>query len=90
MCPRTQTSHFFICGHQLPRDACEDYANGIQQCLSKQLDPATPLVFNISEMQRVNIGDICLFCERGWNIDAGGEYQWGKKWHEAAQFRKKT
>ena len=90
MCPPSEISHFFLfCGHHLPRDAYEYYANGIEQCLSKQLDPAKPLVFDFRNMLKVNIEDTCSFCKRGWNINVGGEYEWGKKWHEAVQFRKK-
>jgi hypothetical protein len=90
MCLRSQISHFFTCGHLLPMDVCEYYAIGIVQCLSNQLDPAKPLVFDSREMLMIDIEDTCLFCKRGWNINVGGEYEWGKKWHEAAQFRKKT
>ena len=91
MCPRTVVSHFYVyCGHRLPRDACDYYAHGIRQCLSNQLDPAKPLVFDLRMMLTVNIEDICSFCKRGWNVSLGGEYEWGKKWHEAAQFRKKA
>lgn len=64
------------CGHSLPQQACDYYANALQQCLANH-DHARDLKVDDWKDGEVCSG-LCRFCEEGKDID--GVWKYGAKW----------
>lgn len=65
-----------MCGHSLPQQACDYYANEWQQCLASHDHARDLKVYGWKDGEIFD--GFCRSCEEGKDIDGGWKY--GKKW----------
>lgn len=90
MCPRDEKYIYFSkCysngqeGHTLPVGACNNFAPGLNMCLS---DPINPIKFEPKAMVCTGVvKDACSFCKAGKDLD--GAYRFGETWAEREKYR---
>jgi hypothetical protein len=89
MCARKNNRwNRFACFHKLPQETCDHYSHTLGMCTRDPnkhdtIDYET-LVLDGRLMDRV-----CRFCAEGKDINPGGAFEYGKRWVDAHQFRKR-